>query len=116
MLLAGGDTKATAIEWAIILLLKHLEAMRRAHDEIESKVGHDCLLEETDLANLNYLRNVISETRRLYLAVPLLLPRESSEDTTIGNFYVLCGTTLVVNAWSLHRDPKLWVDAERFCA
>ncbi|KAI6688027.1 hypothetical protein NL676_024855 [Syzygium grande] len=114
MLLAGGDTTATTIEWAMILLLNHPEAMRRACDELESKVGHDRLLEESDLANLNHLQNVVSETMRLYPAAPLLLPHESSEDTSIGNFHVPRGAMLLVNAWSLHRDPKLWVDAERF--
>ncbi|XP_030537842.1 cytochrome P450 81Q32-like [Rhodamnia argentea] len=114
MLLAGADTTATTIEWAMILLLNHSEAMRRACDEIESKVGHDHLLEESDLAILNYLQNVISETMRLYPSAPLLLPHESTEDTTIGNFSVPRSTMLLVNAWSLHRDPELWVDAERF--
>ncbi|KAI6697288.1 hypothetical protein NL676_017407 [Syzygium grande] len=114
MLLAGGDTTATTIEWTMILLLNHPEAMRRACDEIESEVGHDCLLEESNLANLSYLQNVISETTRLYRAAPLLLPHESSEDTTTGKFHVPRRTTLLVNAWSLHQDPKLWVDAERF--
>ncbi|XP_010059877.3 cytochrome P450 81Q32 [Eucalyptus grandis] len=114
LLVGGADTTATTIEWAMILLLNHSEAMRRACDEIESKVGHDRLLEESDLANLSYLQNVVSETMRLYPSVPLLLPHESSEDTTIGNFRVPRGTMLLVNAWSLHRDPKLWKDAESF--
>ncbi|KAF8023182.1 hypothetical protein BT93_F0628 [Corymbia citriodora subsp. variegata] len=114
MLVAGADTTATTLEWAMILLLNHPEAMRRACDEIESKVGHDRLLEESDLANLSYLQNIVSETMRLYPAAPLLLPHESSEDTTIGNFHVPRGTMLLVNAWSLHRDPKLWEDAGRF--
>ncbi|KAL3732931.1 hypothetical protein ACJRO7_022451 [Eucalyptus globulus] len=114
MLVGGGDTTATTIEWAMILLLNHSEAMRRACDEIESKVGHDRLLEESDLANLSYLQNVVSETMRLFPSAPLLLPHESSEDTTIGNFHVPRGTMLLVNAWSLHRDPKLWKDAESF--
>ncbi|XP_030462863.1 cytochrome P450 81D11-like [Syzygium oleosum] len=114
MLLTGGDTTATTIEWTMILLLNHSEAMRRACDKIESEVGHDHLLKESNLTNLNYLQNVFSETMRLYPIAPLLLPHESSEDTTIGNFHVPRGMTLLVNAWSLHRDPKLWVDAERF--
>ncbi|GMN72834.1 hypothetical protein TIFTF001_052931 [Ficus carica] len=25
-----------------------------------------------------------------------------------------CGTILLINAWGLHRDPKLWDDAESF--
>ncbi|XP_010050299.3 cytochrome P450 81E8 [Eucalyptus grandis] len=114
MLVAGGDTTATAIEWAMILLLNHSEAMRRVCDEKESKVGHDRLLEESDLANLSYLQNVVSETMRLYPSTPLLLPHESSENTTIGNFPVPRGTMLLVNTCSLHRDPKLWKDAESF--
>ncbi|KAI6680945.1 hypothetical protein NL676_034826 [Syzygium grande] len=97
-MLDGGDTKATTIEWSMILLLKHSEAMRRARDEIEFKVGHDRLLEESDLANLNYLQNVVSETRRLYLVDLLMLPHESLEDMTIRNFHVLRVVGLALGA------------------
>lgn len=113
-LLAGTDTTSNTVEWAMALLLNHPEALSKARAEIESVVGHDRLVNGEDLQNLVYLQNVITETLRLFPPVPLLLPHESSVDSTIGGFHVPRSTMLLVNAWCIHRDPAEWADPERF--
>ncbi|CAN1223758.1 Cytochrome P450 81Q32 [Linum perenne] len=114
MLIAGTETASTTMEWAIALLINNPEAMNKLEAEIEEKVGVDRLLEETDIGKLSYLENVINETFRLYPPVPLLIPHESSEATKVSGFDVPKGTMLLVNAWSLQRDPELWEEPERF--
>ncbi|XVF20609.1 hypothetical protein REPUB_Repub12eG0015500 [Reevesia pubescens] len=51
---------------------------------------------------------------RLYPAAPLLLPHMPSTDCTIGGYNVPRGTIVLVNAWAIHRDPKLWDDPTSF--
>ncbi|XWS25555.1 hypothetical protein CRYUN_Cryun27aG0078100 [Craigia yunnanensis] len=114
MLIAGAESSSTTIEWAMSLLLNHPEAMYKAWTEIGAEVGQDKFLDETDLPKLNYLQSIVSETFRLFPPAPLLLPHESSEDCIICGYSVPRGTMLLVNAWAIHRDPKLWVDATRF--
>ncbi|KAI4337020.1 hypothetical protein L6164_015482 [Bauhinia variegata] len=114
LLVAGSETSATAMEWALSLLLNHPEAMDKARFEIDCNVGQERLVSESDISKLNYLQNVISETLRLFPVVPLMLPHESSHDCTVGGFRVPRGTMLLVNLWSMHRDSNLWEDPTRF--
>ncbi|CAL1377071.1 unnamed protein product [Linum trigynum] len=115
MLIAGTETSSTTMEWAMALLLNNPEAMSNLASDIYQNVGFGRLLEETDLPKLNYLQNVIDETLRLYPPVPLLIPHESSEETTVCGYNVPKGVMLLVNVWSLHRDPELWgAEPDRF--
>ncbi|KAF5468160.1 hypothetical protein F2P56_012335 [Juglans regia] len=114
MFVAGTDTTATAMEWAMALLLNHPRVFQKLKAEIDDQVGHERLLNESDLSKLPYLRCVINETLRLYPPTPLLLPHFSAEDCTVGGFQISRGTILVVNAWLIHRDPKFWEKPERF--
>jgi cytochrome P450 len=113
-LLAGTDSSASTIEWAMSLLLNHPEVLEKARVEIEEIVGHDRLVEEADLSKLPYLQSVMNETLRLFPAGPLLIPHVSSEDCNVGGFKIPSGTMLIANIWAVHRDPNLWDDATSF--
>lgn len=114
MLLAGTDTSAVTIEWAMSNLVNNPEVLEKARAELDSKVGQEYLIDEPDLSKLHYLQSVISETLRLYPAAPLLVPHQSSDDCTVGGYHVPRGAILLVNAWAIHRDPKLWNDPDNF--
>ncbi|KAB1220296.1 Isoflavone 2'-hydroxylase [Morella rubra] len=114
MYVAGTDTTATTMEWAMSLLLNHPDVLQKVRAEIDNEVGHGHLISEFDLARVPYLRCVMNETLRLYPVVPLLLPHFSNEDCTVGGFQIAKGTILLVNAWAMHRDPKLWEEPTRF--
>ncbi|KAM3237418.1 hypothetical protein T459_13046 [Capsicum annuum] len=114
LLIAGTETTSTTIQWAIRLLLAHPEPFHKLRAEIDSKVGNERLLNESDFTYLPYLHCVINEALRLYPPVPLLLPHYSLEDCTVGGYDVPKHTILMVNAWAIHRDPKLWDEPEKF--
>ncbi|PWA57333.1 cytochrome P450 [Artemisia annua] len=90
------------------------DAMEKIKNEINTQVGSQRLLQENDLDKLSYLQNVINESLRLYPTLPMLLPRESSEDIKIGGYLVPSGTMLMVNAWAIQRDPILWDKPDEF--
>ncbi|KAI3513043.1 hypothetical protein L1887_20368 [Cichorium endivia] len=114
LLSAGTDTSAGTMEWAMSLLLNNPQVLQKAQKEIDTVIGTDRLLDESDIINLPYLRCIINETQRIKPAGPLLVPHESSEECTIGGYKIPRGTMLLVNQWAIHHDPKLWPDPESF--
>ncbi|KAJ0024375.1 hypothetical protein Pint_08699 [Pistacia integerrima] len=114
MLVAGVDTTAITLEWTMSLLLNHPEALKKLRAEIDGNVGDGRMLNDLDLVKLPYLRCVINETLRLYPPAPLLLPHSSSESCTVGGYNIPQGTMLIVNAWAMHRDPKVWDEPTKF--
>ncbi|XP_074325241.1 cytochrome P450 81Q32-like [Apium graveolens] len=114
LIFAGSDTSGVTIEWAMTLLLNHPHVLKKARDEIDTVIGQDRLVEESDLSKLTYLHNIILETFRLFPATPLLLPHQASADCKVGGYDIPAGTLVLVNSWSIHRDPKVWDDPTSF--
>ncbi|XP_076883285.1 strychnine-10-hydroxylase-like [Bidens hawaiensis] len=114
IIVAGSDTSAVTLTWALSLLLNNPSALKAVQDEIDEHVGKDRLVEESDLKNLVYLDAVVKETMRLHPAGPLSIPRESMEDCIVSGYNIPKGTRLFVNIWKIHRDPNIWADPSEF--
>ncbi|CAL9755995.1 unnamed protein product [Musa acuminata subsp. burmannicoides] len=102
------------------LFLNHPEALQKVHDEIETHVGHQRLVADSDLSNLRYLNSVIKETLRLFPPGPLLVPRESTMECKVGGLHVPRGTMLLVNSFLTQctyglRDPEVWATLRGSC-
>jgi len=105
--MAGTDTAALTIVWALAELINHPHVMKRAREEIDAVIGSGRLVEESDLVNLSYLQAIVKETLRLHPTGPLIV-RESSESCTIWGYEIPAKTQLFVNVWAIGRDPKHW--------
>ncbi|EOX91576.1 Cytochrome P450, family 81, subfamily D, polypeptide 5, putative [Theobroma cacao] len=114
MLLAGTDTTAVTLEWAMSNLLNHPRILEKARAELDAQIGQERWVEETDLSKLHYLQNIISETLRLYPAAPLLIPHLASDYCTVGGYDLPPEAIVFVNAWAIQRDPELWEDSTSF--
>ncbi|KAL9235602.1 hypothetical protein vseg_010347 [Gypsophila vaccaria] len=114
MLAAGTETTATVLEWAMSELLLHPQAMKRLQDEVRGFGKGKTMIDEDDLKNMKYLQAVIKEALRLHPPLPLLLFRESSQNTRICNYDIAVGTMVIINAWAIHRHPAQWDEPEEF--
>ncbi|PWZ20379.1 Cytochrome P450 71A1 [Zea mays] len=116
MFSAATDTTYTTLVWAMAELINHPDEMRRLQDEIRAAVagGGGGGVTEDHLEQLRYHRRVIKETLRLHAPVPLLLPRETTEDTELLGYRVPARTRVLVNAWAIARDPAAWERADEF--
>jgi cytochrome P450 len=115
LVIAGIDTTATTMTWALCLLLNNREALKKAQKELDLHVGRKRQVKESDIKNLVYLQAILKETMRLYPpAGPLSIRRESSEDCTLAGYHIPVGTQLLVNLSKIHRDPHVWSDPNEF--
>ncbi|XP_074284343.1 cytochrome P450 CYP82D47-like [Silene latifolia] len=114
IILAATDTTSVSLTWALSLLLNNKDALKKTQAELDSIVGKQRQVEESDLKNLVYLQAVVKETLRLYPAAPLSVPRESIEDCTVDGYHIPAGTQLFVNLYKIHRDPNTWEEPCEF--
>jgi len=82
VLLAGRDTTASTLSWAIYELARHPEAVKKLREEILNVVGPDRAPTYEHLKGMKYLQNVMNETLRLYPSVPFNV-RLALKDTTL---------------------------------
>ncbi len=61
-----------------------------------------------------YVEAVVLEALRYQSLTPLLLPHYTSCETELKGYSIPKGTTVFVNAWSLHHDSKYWEDPWAF--
>ncbi|XP_060186295.1 cytochrome P450 71AU50-like [Lycium barbarum] len=113
MLVASIDTSSSSIEWMLSELLKNPDIMNKLQKELEEVVGLNRMVGESDLENLKYLNMVFKESFRLHAAAPLLL-HEAMEDCMVDDFYIKKGSQVIVNAYTVHRDPNYWPEADKF--
>ncbi|XP_024521792.1 probable (S)-N-methylcoclaurine 3'-hydroxylase isozyme 2 [Selaginella moellendorffii] len=72
------------------------------------------MVEERDIPKLPYLQAIVKESLRLHPPGPLLLPRECSKTCKVMGYKILETTTLMVNAYAIGRDPKVWKEPLKF--
>ncbi|KAM7528464.1 hypothetical protein LguiB_031874 [Lonicera macranthoides] len=114
MVAPGTDTTYAILEWATAELIKHPQILIKLQNEVRQIGKGKSNINEEDLENMKYLKSVIKEALRLHAPVPLLVPRESTEDAKIMGYDVKAGTQVIVNAWAIGRDPSVWEDPGEF--
>ncbi|CAN6166818.1 unnamed protein product [Urochloa humidicola] len=112
--LATSNTSRITVEWAMALLLKHQDKMKKVQAELASSLGSKDFVEESDLDKLPYLHAVIKETLRLQPPAPLLPRMVVMDGMSLGGFSVPIGTYILVNLWAIGRDPTVWSRPEEF--
>ncbi|KAI3763174.1 hypothetical protein L1987_53625 [Smallanthus sonchifolius] len=111
---AGTDTTFASLEWAISELIRHPRVMKKLQQEvIEIAEGRPIILEK-DLEKMQYLKATIKETLRLHVPIPLLIPRESTQDVKLMGYDIPAGTQAIINASAIGRDPTLWEEPDEF--
>jgi cytochrome P450 family 135 len=101
LLLAGHETTATAVAWAIERLVRHPDKLARLTAEIDAGDGEE------------YLQAVVSETLRVRPVVPLVI-RVLTEPLRVGGHELPEGTRVVPSIHLTNRNPRVYEMPDEF--
>jgi cytochrome P450 len=112
LLLAGHETTASALTWALHLLAGNPIAQQRLHEEVDAVAGAGPL-DGAHIDRLPWTRGVLAESLRLY-PPSWAMGREALRDHEIDGLRIGAGTPVVLSQWVIHRDGRWWPEPERF--
>jgi cytochrome P450 family 135 len=100
LLLAGHETTASALAWAVERIIRHPAVQSR-------------LVEETRADGHEYVDAVVRETLRLRPVLSLVI-RRLTEPMEIGGVPLHAGVSVVPSIYLMHRRPDIYPDPEQF--
>ena len=106
--LAGHETSASALAWALYLLATHPEVQARVAAEaagLRPEFG--------TVGSLRFTRDVFREALRLYPPVPMMV-RETTQAEEFRGRKLRRGAQVVISPWHLHRHERIWPDPDGF--
>ena len=101
LLLAGHETTATSVAWAIERLVRHPHKLRRLMDEIDAGESEE------------YMTAVVNETLRVRPVVPIVV-RLLKEDLQVGSHLLPAGTRVAPSLYLTNRNPRAYARPEAF--
>ncbi|GAB5037928.1 cytochrome p450 [Nannochloropsis oceanica] len=139
-LLAGHETSAHTLIWALLLLALHPDEQAVAHEEVIRVLGSPALPSDSSdpsssplpsmtydqLSLLPYCQGVMNEALRLFPPVTMipkvcaadttltLPPSSSSPSSSSSSFRIPKGVNVFLNLYALHRNPKHYAEPNAF--
>ncbi|WP_433972220.1 cytochrome P450 [Tunturiibacter lichenicola] len=112
IMLAGHETTANALSFALWLLAKNPDVQLRLHEEATAVLGNRAP-EADDYGRLPYATQVFSEALRLYPPV-WVIARTCIQPYEIAGYRIPRGAVLVASQFVVHRDARFYPDPLRF--
>lgn len=110
--LAGHETSASALSWALYLLANDLTSQQRVQAEIDA-IGGFGALDFANLSKLPFTRDVFQETLRLYPPVPMMV-RQTTREELFRERKIPKGSQIIISSFHLHRHERLWDNPDAF--
>lgn len=110
LFVAGHETTASALAWALMLIAKHRDVYERLREEVDA-IGRVPVIE--DLPKLPLALRVFKESLRMYPPV-YIFGRISTRTVRVGDYDLPKGTVVLVSPYALHHKAEVWPDPDRF--
>lgn len=108
--LAGHETSASTLAWALYLLAMHPQWQAQLAQEAEAlDMGPDVAV----MSKLRISRDVFREALRLYPPVPMMV-RQATCPEQFRDKQIKPGAQMVISPWHLHRHTRLWDNPDGF--
>ncbi|XP_023942753.2 cytochrome P450 4C1-like [Bicyclus anynana] len=113
--IAGNDTTALVISYALLLLGCHQEEQEKVYAEVKGIFGDSSRHPtKADLNKMDHLERVIKETMRFYTVVPII-GRQTQKELKLSTCTVPAGVGCAVLPFAMHRSKRIWgPDADSF--
>ncbi|KAI7873546.1 cytochrome P450, partial [Lichtheimia hyalospora FSU 10163] len=115
--LAGHDTTANALAYAVYHLAMHPDIQRKAREEAIKILGDepkDVLPTLEQTREFTYINMIIKETLRITPPIVNMVTRETQEDTELGGEFIPKGTRTSIDIYELQHNPTVWEDPDTF--
>lgn len=110
LLIAGQDTTATAIAWALYGIHRHPQV----YEKLLTELNHLGSPDPTAIMQLPYLTAVCHETLRLFPTVILTNPREVKEPVELMGYQLEPGMRLYGCIYLTHQRPDIYPEPKLF--
>jgi cytochrome P450 len=107
LLLAGHETTATSVAWAVERLVRHPRKLQRLQAEI------DATKKEGESGGEEYMTAVVNETLRVRPVVPLVA-RMLTQDLQVGKYTLPKGTRVTPSIYLTNRNPRVYEEPGEF--
>lgn len=104
---AGVETIASTITWAILILANRPNVQKQLVKEISEVVGSKTV-DKNYRQKMPYTQAFLTEVMRYRTVLPLGVPRVTTKDTRLGKYMIPKGTTVVENLYGVHNHPSNW--------
>ncbi|KAF8682014.1 hypothetical protein HU200_045471 [Digitaria exilis] len=102
------DNPSNAVEWALAEMMNKPEVMEKAMNELNTVVGKERLVQESDIPRLNYLKSCIREAFRLHPYHAFNVPHVAMKDTTLSGYTIPKDSHVIISRVGLGRNPDIW--------
>ncbi|XP_077230606.1 isoleucine N-monooxygenase 1-like [Tasmannia lanceolata] len=114
LMLAAVDNPSNATEWALAEMINEPKILQRAVEELDTVVGRNRLVQESDLPKLNYVKACTREAFRLHPISAFNVPHVSLADTNVAGYFIPKGSHVLISRITLGRNPKIWEEPLKF--
>jgi cytochrome P450 len=112
LIVAGHETTALTLSWAMYLMAFDQDAQTRAQEEAQNVLQGRAATGD-DVANMPFIRQIVDEALRLYPPAGII-SRTAQKADTLCDREVQAGDTVMVPIYALHRNELLWNDPNSF--
>jgi cytochrome P450 len=109
LFIAGHETTAGTLGWALIEVARHPEVAAKLHEEVD-RVLQGRTVTVADLPNLPYTAQVIKEALRMYPPAPISTRTTLQEITLNDGTVIPKGVICQFMPVTTHRDPRWYGD------
>lgn len=112
---AGTGVATFAIRWALYYMINYPHIQAQVQAELDQVVGRDALPAHADRGKLPFTMACINEILRHSALTPMAaVYYATTSDISIHNYYIPKKTPVLVDYYSVTRDPSVWEKAEAF--